>query len=105
VPDLAKREFVALTAYGLPFSAKSLTGHMGEWTKAASIPPGHTLHGLRKSLGKALAEHGATTRELMDVLGHESLAHAELYSREAEQRIMAKAAMSKLRKWRRKPRG
>jgi integrase len=53
---------------------------MAEWTKSADIPPGHTLHGLRKTLGKALAEHGATTRQLMDVLGHESIAHAELYS-------------------------
>jgi integrase len=105
IPDLAEREFVVITQYGKPFSPKSLTGHMAEWTKAAGIPPGHTLHGLRKTLGKALAEHGATTRQLMDVLGHEDIKHAELYSREAEQRLMAEAAMGKLRNWRRKPRG
>jgi integrase len=68
---------------------------------AAGIPPGHTLHGLRKTLGKALAEHGATTRELMDILGHDNIEHAELYSREAEQRLMASAAMEKLLTWRR----
>jgi site-specific recombinase XerD len=33
-----------------------------------------------------LAEAGATTRELRAILGHDDIAHAELYSREAEQR-------------------
>lgn len=102
VPDLDKREFVVMTAWGKPFSAKALGMRMQQWTKAASIPPGHTLHGLRKTLGKALAEHRATTRELMGILGHDNIAHAELYSREAEQRILAAAGMEKLMNWRRK---
>ena len=96
------REFVVMTAWGKPFSAKALGMRMQKWTKAAGVPPGHTLHGLRKTLGKALAEHGATTREIMDLLGHDSIAHAELYSREAEQRILANAGMVKLMNWRRK---
>jgi site-specific recombinase XerD len=41
---------------------------------------------LRKTLGKMLAESGATTREIMSILGHDSIAHAELYTREAEQK-------------------
>jgi Phage integrase family len=96
------REFVVMTQWGKPFSPKALGMRMQKWTKAAGIPPGHTLHGLRKTLGKALAEHGVTTRELMDVLGHDNIAHAELYSKEAEQRIMAAAGMEKLVNWRRK---
>ena len=68
---------------------------------AAGLPPGYSLHGLRKTLGKALAEHEATTRQLMDILGHDNMAHAELYSREAEQIRMAAAGMEKLMKWRR----
>jgi integrase len=101
IGDIEEREFVVLTAYGKPFSPKGLTVRMRQWTKAAGIPPGHTLHGLRKTLGKALAEHEATTRQLMDVLGHDSIQHAELYSREAEQKRMAVAAMEKLMNWRR----
>jgi integrase len=54
------------------------------------------MHGLRKTLGKALAESGATTRELMDILGHTDIKHAELYSREAEQKILAESGMGKL---------
>lgn len=96
------REFVVMTQYGQPFSPKALGMRMQDWTKAAGIPPGYTLHGLRKTLGKALAEHGATTRQLMDMLGHDDMKHAELYSAEAEQRHMAAAAMATLVNWRRK---
>jgi integrase len=98
-------EFVVMTQWGKPFSAKALGMRMQRWTKAADIPPGHTLHGLRKTLGKALAEHGATTRQLMDVLGHDNIEHAELYSREASQRTMAADGMEKLVNWRRPAKG
>ena len=53
------------------------------------------LHGLRKTLGKIIAEGGGTTRELMGALGHDTLAHAELYSAEAEQQRLARAALDK----------
>jgi hypothetical protein len=101
VPDLESREFVVMTQAGKQFSPKALGMRMQNWTKAAGIPPGHTLHGLRKTLGKQLAKHKATTRQLMDVLGHDSIKHAELYSREAEQEFMAAAAMENLMSWRR----
>jgi integrase len=69
---------------------------MIDWARAAGIGRGATIHGLRKTLGKLLAESGATTREPMDILGHDAIAHAELYSREAEQRHLARAGMAKL---------
>ena len=43
------------TAYGLPFSEKSPTGVMADWTHAAGLPKGCTIHGLRKTLGKLIA--------------------------------------------------
>lgn len=98
-------EFVVMTQWGKPFSPKALGMRMQKWTHAAGIPPGHTLHGLRKTLGKALAEHGATTRQLMDMLGHDNIEHAELYSREADQRTMAADGMDKLVNWRRPAKG
>lgn len=101
INDLEEREFVVMTAWGKPFSPKGLTVRMRQWTKAAGMPPGYTLHGLRKTLGKQLALHKATTRGLMDVLGHDNIEHAELYSREAEQAIMAALAMEPLMTWRR----
>lgn len=84
------------TQYGKPFSAKSLTGRMRDWTRAAGLPQGHTLHGLRKTLGKMLAEGGATTRQIMDTLGHTDIQHAELYTREADQKRLARAGMQRV---------
>jgi site-specific recombinase XerC len=92
INDLPEREFVAMTAVGQAVQPQGLTVRMRDWTKAAGLPPGYTLHGLRKTLGKALAEHGATTRELMDMLGHDNMAHSELYSRDADQVHMAAPA-------------
>ncbi len=91
-------DYVVLTQYGKPFSVKALGMRMQEWTRLAGLAPGHTLHGLRKTLGKMLAEAEATTREVMAVLGHDDIAHAELYTREAEQKKLARAAMHKLAK-------
>lgn len=89
-------ETVLVTQYGRPFSDKSLTGRMRDWTGAAELPQGCTLHGLRKTLGKMLAEGGASTRQIMSQLGHDDMEHAELYSREAEQARMARDAMTRL---------
>lgn len=91
-------ETVLVTAYGKPFSEKSITGRMADWTHSAGLPGGCTMHGLRKSLGKMLAEAGATTRQLMETLGHDDIEHAELYSRAAEQERLARDAMAKVSK-------
>jgi integrase len=89
-------DYVVMTQYGRPFSPKALGMRMQEWTSAAGLPAGRTLHGLRKSLGKMLAESGATTRQIMSILGHDDIQHAELYTREAEQRQLAADGMRTL---------
>ena len=71
---------------------------MSRWAKEAGIAPGYTMHGLRKALGVKLAEADATTRQLMEVLGHTNIAFAELYSREASQVRLAYEAMDKVTK-------
>ncbi len=85
---------VVVTAYGKPFSIKSLSGRMFDWTRAAGLPPGCVLHGLRKRLGATLANSGASTRQIMDTLGHTDIKHAELYSKEAEQIRLARDGMA-----------
>lgn len=89
-------ETILVTQYGEPFSAKSITGRMADWTHSAGLEKGFTLHGLRKTLGKMLAEGGASTRQLMKILGHDDIEHAELYSREAEQVLLATEGMDKV---------
>lgn len=88
-------DHILTTLKGGPRAAGALSNDFMDWTRAAGLK-GCTLHGLRKTMGKILAEEGATTRELMEVLGHESIAHAELYSKEAEQARMARSAMVKI---------
>ena len=56
----------------------------------------YSMHGLRKSLGVKLALADATTRQLMEALGHTSIAYAELYSREASKIRLAVQAFDNL---------
>ena len=84
------------TAYGLPFSEKSLTGRMADWTQAAGLPKGCTIHGLRKTLGKLIADAGGSTRQAMATLGHDDLKQAELYSEESDRETQARDAMNKV---------
>jgi integrase len=82
-------ETVLTTAYGKAFSVYGFGGKMADAIGEADLPDACRLHGLRKSAGRCLAEAGATTRQIMAILGHKSLAEAERYTREAAQRKLA----------------
>lgn len=56
---------------------------------------GCTIHGLRKTAAAKLAEAGCSTRQIMAITGHASLAEVERYTREAEQRQLAADAMER----------
>jgi integrase len=84
------------TAYGLPFSEKSHTGRMAEWTHVAGLPKSCTLQGLRETLGKLIADAGGSTRQSMAALGHDDLKQAELYSEESDRETQAREAMNKV---------
>jgi integrase len=96
-------ETILSTTHGRPFSSKSLTGHVAIWTAKAGLPSGCTLHGLRKSLARDLADHGATAHQIMAALGHRTLQQAELYTREANRRRMADEGMAKVVKLKVRP--
>ncbi|MDH2383658.1 tyrosine-type recombinase/integrase [Bradyrhizobium sp. CER78] len=53
-------------------------------------------HGLRKTLGRRMADAGCTAHEIMAVLGHLTLAEAERYTREADRRRGGRRAILKL---------
>jgi integrase len=57
---------------------------------------GYQFHGLRKVAAARLAEAGCSTHEIAAITGHRTLAMVELYTREAEQKSRAKAAIIKL---------
>ncbi len=103
-PDLAPilatatRAHVAIltTAYGETFTVDGFSGFMRDAIRAAGLPIDCRPHGLRKAAGRRLAEAGCSAHEIMAVLGHETLAEAERYTRAAEQTRLARAAFSKL---------
>lgn len=84
-----------VTAYGAPMTANGFGNWFADMCRAAGLPDRCRAHGLRKAAGALLAEAGCTSHEIMSVLGI-SLKMAELYTRAANQKRMAKAAMKKL---------
>lgn len=60
------------------------------------VGPGLSIHGLRHTLGTALAEAGCDPPTIATVLGHATTAMAEYYSRSANRRHLATEAMRKL---------
>ena len=84
------------TEHGKPFTVDGFSSFMRDAIKGAKLPLDCQPHGLRVSAGCRLAEAGATTKQIMAVLGHKSITEAERYTRDADQIRLATAAMSRL---------
>jgi integrase len=89
-------EYVLMTSRGKPFTVGGLGSQFTTWSRSAGLGKGNSLHGLRKRLGKDWAESGATAKEIMAMLGHETMQQASLYTKDAEQRRLASEGMKKL---------
>ncbi|HET9533842.1 MAG TPA: tyrosine-type recombinase/integrase [Mesorhizobium sp.] len=81
------------TEHGKPFTVDGFSSFMRDAIRAAGLPLDCQPHGLRKAAGRRLAEAGCTTKQIMAILGHKSLAEAERYTREADQIRLATDAM------------
>lgn len=98
VLEATPREHVTIvnTKHGKPYSVKGF----GNWMRDAIIKAGLPLecrpHGLRKAAGRRLAEAGCTSKQIMSVLGHKTLAEAERYTRDANQLHLADAGIALL---------
>ena len=81
--------------FGRPFTSAGFGNKMRQWCDEAGLP--HcSAHGLRKAGAAIAAENGATPHQLMSVFGWVSLKQAELYTRAAQQKRIAKDAMGLL---------
>jgi integrase len=83
------------TDYGRPFSIAGV----GNWFRArcneAGLP--HlSAHGMRKAGAALLADRGATAHQLMAIYGWRSLAEAELYTRAADRKRLAREGLALL---------
>ncbi len=84
------------TEYGKPFTVNGFGNFMRDAMNAAGLPADCKPHGLRKTLGRRLADAGCSAHDIMAMLGHKSLAEAERYTREADRRRGGKRAVHML---------
>jgi integrase len=97
--DATPRTHVTIinTEFGQPFTVNGFSGFMRDAMKAAGLPLDCKPHGLRKSLGRDMADADASAHDIMAQLGHTTLKQAENYTREADRRRGARRAGIKLR--------
>ncbi len=76
--------------------------YFGAWfadaIEDAGLPDDCVLHGLKKSSAEALAEAGCSEREIMAVVGHRTTRMVSHYTKRADKKRLAKAAILKLEK-------
>src|SRR5262245_342989 len=90
------------TTIGGPFAATTFTHWFRRECDKAGLP--HcSAHGLRKAAARRLAEAGCTVHEIGAITSHASLAELVRYTKAADQRRLAEAAMAKTRTSARKP--
>jgi integrase len=94
----APRDHVTIinTEYGRPFSVNGFSQFMRSAITEAGLPLDCKPHGLRKTLGRRMADAGCSAHEIMAALGHTTLAEAERYTREADRRRGGREAVLKL---------
>jgi len=92
------------TDAGLVRSSQGLGNSVRAWAAKAGLggkdEHGHYLapHGLRKAMGRRLAEAGCTPHEIMSCLGHEDIKQAMTYSKHYDRARAADSATGKLEK-------
>lgn len=85
------------TASGKPFSSGASFGNwFAKQCTLAGLPDVCRAHGLRKAGATIAADEGATAHELMAMYGWTRLAMAEIYTKEADKKRLAKSASERL---------
>jgi integrase len=84
-----------VTEFGKPFTAAGFGNWFREQCDMAGLR--HcSAHGLRKAAARRLAEAGCTEHEIAAITGHASLREIVRYTRAADQKRLADAAMEKV---------
>jgi integrase len=86
------------TATGKPFTGGSFTNWFGAACRAAGLPLGLSAHGLRKAMCRRLAEAGCSANQIAAISGHATLREVGRYTKAADQRRMAVAAMETIQR-------
>ncbi len=87
---------IVVNSLGNPYSLKSFHVTFPKEKKKHIELNGLVFHGLRKTAAAKLAEAGCSSKEIMAITGHKTLAMVEEYTREADQKTQAMGAIVKL---------
>jgi integrase len=82
-----------VTASGRPFSGPCFTNWFKQQCKVAGLPQ-CSAHGLRKAGATRLANAGCSTDQVKAITGHKTLSEVARYTRAADQRRLARQALS-----------
>ena len=88
-PELEPRIVTGMRNYG------ALAVKWDAFRKDHPLLADKTLHGLRKTFARRLAESGCSEREIMSLTGHKTTNMVSLYVAQADQKKMASNAMRK----------
>jgi integrase len=86
------------TSFRKPFTPKGFSKYMADRIGLAGLPERCVTHGLRKTAARRLAEAGCSANEIAAVTGHVTLEEVARYTKAAEQRRLAEAAIRRLGK-------
>jgi site-specific recombinase XerD len=90
-----------VTEFGKPFTAAGFGNWFREQCDMANLH--HcSSHGLRKAAARRLAEAGCTEHEIAAITGHASLGEIVRYTKAADQRRLAEAAIEKVERAKRR---
>ena len=85
------------TAFGHSFTSNGFgSGFMAVKIDKAGLPKRCETHGLRKAAARRLAEAGCTANDIAAITGHATPQEVSRYTKAAEQKKLAQAAMRRL---------
>ena len=84
-------------AAGRPLKRAAVSALVRAAIREAELPSRCVSHGLRKAMMRRLAEADGTGKQIASISGHKTLKVIERYTRAADQKKLAQAAMEKLR--------
>jgi len=84
------------TEFGKPFAAAGFGNWFREQCDMSNLRH-FSAHGLRKAAARRLAEAGCTEHEIVSITGHASLREITRYTKAADQKRLAAAAMAKVK--------
>jgi len=91
-----KAEMILTSATGQPFKSDHLKHQFKAATRKAGLPDDLVFHGLRKTAAVRLAEAGCSTEQIKSITGHRTDEMVSHYTKQANQKVLAMAAMGKM---------